>query len=319
MRTNPKELRLVELPTRLPMPLADDRVEVFDPARGRLVTFPGHQPLPMHHPRPRNPQVPPARLFSRQVWSATVTGATISAFAPQAELHGELAFGSYWGRAAFSADGRHLYFTGPFNTRSIYLAAAEPGGRLGAWHATRPMPPSPKGRRSLHQVLVAGGRLLVLGGWYADGLPGIRQIHAAPLGNDGTVGEFKLLARRLPFAEAAFSSARCGGQLYLARGNTIWSSTLGQGGALSTFERALSDVRLKHEEYGGTGMACCDGWLVLADEAQTHLLRRATDGGLRLFHSIQNPAPFKRRTVFCHLGRFFVTTTHGGRIYSLEP
>lgn len=322
MSTPPGKLRLVELSTRLPVPLADDRVEVFDPVRKTLVTFPGHRRLPPDHPRPREPQVPPAKLFSRKVWSAAVTGpatrlgANVSAFVPEPELPGELAFGSYWGRAVFSGDGRHLYLTGPFDTHAIYLATVQPGGRLGPWRATRPMPPSPRGRRSLHQVFISGGRLFVFGGWFADARPGIRQIHAAPLGKDGAVGEFSLQTARLPFAEAAFSLARCDGQLFLARGDTIWSSTLDRGGALTPFQKVLSDPRLKHQQYGGTGMACCGARLALVDEDQTHILIQ-TARGLRLVQSLKHPAPFSRRTVFCHGGRFFITTTHGGRIYSL--
>lgn len=320
MKMPVKELRLEELSTRLPLPTADDRVEVYDAVRGRVVTFPGHVPPPLGHPpNPRGPRVPPAKLFSRQVWSAAVLKTGVAAFERERELPRELAFGSYWGRAVFSGDGRHLYLTGPFNTRSVYVSAVDPQGRLGPWRATRPLPPSQDGRRSLHQVFVAGSRLHVLGGWFADGSPGLRQIHSAPLGPDGALGDFRLSAPLLPFSHAAFSIARCGPRLYLARGDTIWSATLQKDGALSPFQRAASNASLKHEDYGGSGMACCGSRLVLADEAQTHVFDLATGGALRHVGSLSNPAPFKRRTVFCHNSRFFITTTHDGRIYLLHP
>ena len=248
----------------------------------------------------------------------TVSDTSIGTFVREVDLPRELVFGSYWARAAFSEDGRHLYFTGPFNTQAVYLSTVGPKGRLGPWQATRSMPASQNGRRSLHQIFVAGRRLHVLGGWWADNNPGIRQIHAAVVGQAGAVGPFRLLSARVPFVEVAFSLARCGGRIYLARGDTIWVSARGEQGALTAFEPALTDARLQHENYGGTGLACGGDTLVLADEARTHLLHLGRKGRPALVQSLQNPAPFRRRTVFCHRGRFFVTTTHGGRIYRLS-
>ena len=312
------EHRLVELTTRLPQPGADDRVEVYDAVRGRVVSFPGHLSPPRRPSHHRRPQPPLGRLFSRQVWSAAVSDTSIGTFVREVDLPRELVFGSYWARAAFSEDGRHLYLTGPFNTQAVYLSTVGPKGRLGPWQATRSMPASQNGRRSLHQIFVAGRRLHVLGGWWADNNPGIRQIHAAVVGQAGAVGPFRLLSARVPFVEVAFSLARCGGRIYLARGDTIWVSARGEQGALTAFEPALTDARLQHENYGGTGLACGGDTLVLADEARTHLLHLGRKGRPALVQSLQNPAPFRRRTVFCHRGRFFVTTTHGGRIYRLS-
>ena len=123
--------RLVELATRLPNPTADDRVEAYDAVHGQLVSFPGHQSPPRRRPRISGPgRQPPPNIFPHKVWSAGVMPTGLSAFRPESELPAELAFGSYWARAAFSPGGDQLYLSGPFNTRAVYLSAV---GKGGAW------------------------------------------------------------------------------------------------------------------------------------------------------------------------------------------
>lgn len=309
--------RLVELTARLPLPTADDRVEAYDPAHGRLVTFPGHDAPPSDGPKPRHQPVEDP--FPRQVWSARVGDAGVSVFRAETELPQELRFGSYWARAAFDPAGSHLYLTGPFETRATYVTSVADDGRLGPWRATTLLPSSPKGRRSLHQVFLAGGRLYSLGGWHSDGVPGLRDIHSAAVEPDGTIGAFARLEVELPFDAMAFSLARCGGaHVLVARGTRIWSSALQQGGGLTPFAAVFEDERLEHESYGGTAMACSDEWLVLVDEARTHVFDREKGGALHYTAGIAHPASFKRRTAFCHDGRFFITTTRGGTIYTLR-
>ena len=244
-----------ELKTRLPVPDADDRVEVYDASRGRVVSFPGHRRLPHYPHHHRQPRVPPGQLYSRQVWSAAVNDQGVSPFRREADLPPELTFGSYWARAVFSGSGRHLYLTGPFDTRAVYVSDVDVSGGLGPWRTTGPMPPSPGRRRSLHQVLVAGGRLLVLGGWYEDNKPAIRQLHAAPLADNGNVGPFQQLNARLPCAGVAFSLARCGDRLLLAWQDTVWGSKLSDGSP-GAFGVAVKDPRVAHHSYGNTAV----GW-----------------------------------------------------------
>ncbi len=309
--------RWEELKTRLPVPEADDRVEVHDAARGRVVSFPGHRQL-RHYPHFHRPRAP-GELYTRQVWSAAVTDRGVSAFRKERDLPAELAFGSYWARAVFSGGGRRLYLTGPFDTRAVYVSDVDAGGRLGPWRATEPMPAGPRSRRSLHQALVVRGKLLILGGWYEDNKPAMDQLHAAPLAADGAVGTFRLLNTKLPFSGVAFSLARCDDRLFLAWKDTIWVASLDEGGAPGAFRQAVKDPRINHLSYGNSGMACCGDTLALADAQQTHLFTLAPGKPPRPKATVKHPAPFSRRPLFCHRGAYMLTTTHEGRIYRLTP
>ena len=313
-------LCLVELKTRLPDPGASERVELYDPGRGRLISFVGYVPPP---PGPSVRGEPRLGRFPGTVWSAAMGRAGLSDVRPESPLPKTLVqFGSYWGRAALSADGRHLLLTGSFNTRSALVAPLDRDGRLGAWRETTPLPPSPASRRSLHGVLVAGSWLYLLGGWHTDGQPGLTEIHRAPVGEDGSLGQFNALDVHLPAgAEAGFSLVRCGArglEVCMARADRVWRSNLHQG-QLSSFEQLIRDPRLDHVDYGGSGIAWGGGLLLLADVGQTHLLALESGGTIRLLRSLQNPAPFGQRTALFHDGRFYITTTHEGRIYKLEP
>ena len=304
---------LVELPVRLPLPDADDRVEVFDPQGGRLYSFLGHID-------PASSQgTPPGQLFSRAVWSAALDGDCLGAFRREASLPDDLAFGSYWGRATVSGDGGFLYFTGPFGSHASYVAALGTNGAVEQWTATTAIPPSPTGRRSLHQTFAHAGRIFVLGGWHQDGQPALDGIASAPVLEGGGLGEFAPAQVSLPAPLLAFSVARCGRSLYVARDSRLVVTTLDDRGGPGPFVLALEDPEIHHESYGNNGLACVGSSLALVDEDRTHLFSVGDDGSLSLVRRIEHPRPFSRRSVHALADRVLVTTTDEGRIYSLAP
>lgn len=329
VQTPVEQLRLVELKTRLPEPEASERVELYDRDRGRLFSFVGYIPPgpaaedrpPGPHPRPRTGR------FPGTVWSAALGAMGLYDLREETALPSALVgrFGAYWGRAALPAGGRWLYLTGTFDTQATLVAPLDRRGIVGAWRATTPLPPSPVGRRSLHRVFVTGptkrvpfGQLYLLGGWHTDGQPGLTTVHRAPVRQRGDLGAFTAQNVRLPAgATVGFSLARRGERLYLAHGSAIWSAPLNAGG-LSTFQRVFQDNRLDHNNYGGSGLACGDGLLLLVDVAKSHLFTLTSDGTPRHLRTLEHPAPFGQRTVFYHRGKFHITTNHGGRIYRLE-
>ncbi len=303
----------------LPVPTASDRLDLFDPVHDRLLTFIGYdQP-----PGPRT-----EARFPNELWSVPLDRGVLAKASAETAPPADLPFGSYWGRAALTRDGRYLYLTGPFDTLSVLVADLDESGRVGSWQSTTTLPTTPTQRRSLHQILVDGDHLLVLGGWFQDGQPAMRDIHVAPLSSDGGVGAFRLLEISLPIDGGGFSISRCNGYLFVARGTEVWSSQMLDEGELAPFTLAVRDNTIDHASYGQTAMACSDTHLVLVDVQQTHLFELGPDGALRALAHLEHPATFPQRehgpvypsrSVFVREGGFVITTSNGGRVYKLDP
>ena len=298
----------------LPAPSASDRLDLYDPARDQLLTFVGYDQPP--HPRA-------VASFPNELWSVPLEGGLPGEANAEAAPPADLPFGSYWGRAALTPDSRHIYLTGPFGTLSVLVAALDDSGHVGPWRATTPLPDTPAQRRSLHQVQVIADHLMVLGGWFQDGEPALRDIHVAAIDDDGGLGAFRRLESTLPIEGGGFSAARCGSHLFVARGAEVWSAKILAGPDLSPFTRVAHDGHMDHVSYGQTAMACDDNALVVVDVPRTHLFEIGPGGTLGAVTHLEHPSTFPQsehgpiypcRSVFVRDSEIWITTSHGGQV-----
>jgi hypothetical protein len=117
-------------------------------------------------------------------------------------------------------------------------------GTLGAWTAQAAMPTP----RANHCSAFVAGHVVVIGGNYrpqgATDFVVTDEIHAAPIGADGTLGAW-ILAGRTPSPVTECSAAGDGDRLYVIDGlyddeadrRAVWSATMEGGGMLSPMTR----------------------------------------------------------------------------------
>jgi hypothetical protein len=274
----------------LPQPAADERIEVLDAVHGRVYSFPGH------YAAPAQGVVEAQHVYPREVFSLGMADPVPEAARLETSLPIEAWTGSYWTRAAFSEDGRYLYITGSLGSNGILFSPVGDDGVLQGWRPTTPYL-----------------------GWYQDGVPGMHDIQMADIGADGQLGPFHSLDASLPVEGGAFSLARCGENVLVARDQEIWASSLDDNGNLAPFELKYSDASLQHECYGQTAMACQEGTLILVDRDASHLFQLAEDGSPTPIATYANPVPFPRRNVFAYQGLYWITTTLRGAVYTFDP
>ena len=95
----------------------------------------------------------------------------------------------------------------------VYCAHIGPGGELGHWAATSPLPQA----LMSHAALLENGRLFVIGGSNQDGVQA--SVFSAPLQDNGALGEWKILPP-LPQPRYRHSAVAANGYLFVLGGVT---------------------------------------------------------------------------------------------------
>jgi len=274
----------------LPVPTADQRVEVFDDQTQVLYSIPtyanGYQHA-VYYCRPGTNNV-----FT---WTQTT---------PNPD---QLDFG----RA--SSSGTHLYFNGTYISGSAF-APINGDGSIRAWQETTPFPISTFPGWSLHQEFVFNGKFYLLGGWHGGGL--YAYAYYATIQGNGSLGAF-VQTTSLPRAMAGHSAAvSSDGKLYVGYGTNLYFAQIAADGTIGPFTAQPAVSGMNHNiGTGNNGMALLGNLLVIVDGTTTFVCRLNASGQVdSLTTSITNSRDFGARYVYANNGNIYVTSTATGKV-----
>ena len=114
---------------------------------------------------------------------------------------------------------------------TVYYARVNSDGTLGTWNTTSASLPA---ARQSHDVVVANGRMYVIGGYNGSA---VSTIYYGSIGNDGNISSWTTASNSLPAARADHASIVENGYLYVLGGgssgatNTVYYSKIGSNGA----------------------------------------------------------------------------------------
>jgi hypothetical protein len=163
-----------------------------------------------------------------------------------------------WHGCAHHAASSSIYVVGGQHptvdaSTQVLRAPIMPGGALGAWQPQTVLPAARRG----HGVAIDNTTLYVIGGEEADGFMLRNTVFGAPIGNDGKVGAWSMLAT-LPMPDYVFGTASLDGAVFLTGGYTndrnVYSATA-TANALGPYvtNNALPGPRERHASVATDG------------------------------------------------------------------
>jgi hypothetical protein len=134
---------------------------------------------------------------------------------------------------SFVGGNGHVYLLGGLDdqgnpTTTVYHAAVNDDGALGAWAATTALPQA----LSAHGAVLVRGRVYVAGGNDSAGNP-VKTVYTAPVKSDGSLGAWAALAD-LPDARAYHQFVTVAGYLYVIGGDNAAVSPLSNAQSVSS-------------------------------------------------------------------------------------
>jgi hypothetical protein len=283
---------------KLPVPSASDRLEVFDPGTGILLSSPTYN----------------GDHLSVACACSMETGLPVCDRIPGLG-------GPNWGR--FTSDGSHIYTSGGYGSSAVSYADLRQLTAGSVWTPTTAIPGAVDTLgRSLHQAFVFDGYMFVLGGWHGDKSEGFDDALAAPIQSDGSLGAFSATSP-LPMGMFAHSVAVSDtGAIYLVHDDTICRGQVLPGGKLAPFDAGQVYSAMFHRNCGNCGAVLLGRRLIVVDLSMTYVFALDSSGTL-LSNVIQisNPGAFGQRYAFAFGGDVYVATDAGVlyRIADIEP
>ncbi len=150
---------------------------------------------------------------------------------------------------AYSADGitGYIYLIGGYSNgylSTVYRAAVNSNGSLGAWSAAGPNMPQGK---AYHTTILYKGRIYAVGGM-ASNSGGVNTVYSAAINSDGTTGSWRT-ENPTPIAVYKHSSVVVNGYLYVIGGmnpsgsaavSAVYAAPFNSDGTLGTWQQTVS-------------------------------------------------------------------------------